>query len=427
MAQGVTYGLMLASTVIFIGFVGAYLLNRKNIPDAIFLILFGYILGPLTNVVDPKQFLGVATYIGALALIAIMFESSLDIDLNELMISAKPALILSFAGFIISTLITFIFLHFILGLTGDNPLYALLIGTIIGGSSGAIIASIAPRLSMPSNLQLTLSLESVLTDVYVIVFALTILSILRSQIIGAGGIDISLIAGQIASTFSTSIVIGFIAGIFLADLIYRFKREQHLYVMTFAYMILVYAGTEFVGGSGAIAVLVSGIILSNLAYLPQLIAGSGIVDIVRYQLFSMESTHSELTLLIKVFFFVEVGLILNLSDMYLLLISIILSVLLLLARYPLTYIVSKNMGFRYRAKIAAAISSFFYGRGLSAAVMAVIVSQATIEFGGEVVNIIPVEISMYIMNIASAVILFTNIILTMGVILLRNRVKELLL
>ncbi len=422
------YGLFLAAAVIFVGFLGAFLLNRKNIPDAIFLIAFGYFLGHYSGWLDPQQFSNIAAYIGALALIAIMFESSLDIDLNELLVSAKPALIMALGGFILSTIATFFVLHYVFRFAPDNPLYSILVGTIVGGGSGAVIASIAPRISIPSSLQLTLSLESVLTDVFVIVFTLTVLSILRNQVVGGvSGIDLSGIAGQIAARFSTSLVLGFIGGIVLSNLIFRFKKEQHIYVMTFAYLIMLYAGAEFVGGSGAITILTTGIIVANLAYLPQFMAGSNVVDVVRYQLFSMESTHAELTLLIRVFFFVEVGLILDLSNLNLILISLLLSIILLFVRYPLSYYISKGLGFRRKAGTAASIASVFYARGLAAAVMAIIVAQQTVQVGEVWVPVVPPEISSSILTIASAVILFTNIILTVGVVLLKEKAKDLLL
>jgi len=426
--QEEVYGLFLAAAVIFVGFLGAFLLNRKNIPDAIFLIGFGYILGHYSGWLDPNQFSSIAGYIGALALIAIMFESSLDIDLNELLISAKPALIMAFGGFIVSTLVTFFILYYGFGFFPENPLYSVLVGTIVGGGSGAVIASIAPRISIPSSLQLALSLESVLTDVFVIVFTLTILSIVKNQVLGGTtGISIPDVAGQIAAKFSTSLVLGFIGGIILSNLIFRFKKEQHIYVMTFAYLIMLYAGAEFVGGSGAITILTAGIILANLAYLPQFMAGSNIVDVVRYQLFSMESTHAELTLLIRVFFFVEVGLILDLSNVFLLMVSLLLSFALLIARYPLAYYISRGLGFRRKTGIAASVASVFYARGLAAAVMAIFVSQATVTLAGSEAPLVPPSISASILTIASAVILFTNIILTIGVILLKEKAKELLI
>ncbi|RLF02863.1 MAG: hypothetical protein DRJ64_08885, partial [Thermoprotei archaeon] len=136
------HGLFIASLIIFIGFIGSVLLNRHNIPDAIFLIVLGYILGPLTGIVDVNTLSSVAPILGALALIAIMFESSFGINLKELVVSAKSSLILATVGFTISSIVTYLFLYYVIGFYPENPLFSLMIGTIIGGGSGAIIASI---------------------------------------------------------------------------------------------------------------------------------------------------------------------------------------------------------------------------------------------------------------------------------------------
>jgi len=410
----------IASLIIFIGFFGSVLLNRYNVPDAIFLIALGYFLGPGSQLIfgspliNPSYFKGIAPYIGGLALIAIMFESSLGIDINELIMTARPALILSISSFIVSVIAAFIFLHYVLGLFPD-PLVSLLIATIIGGSSGAVVASIAPRVSMPSNMQLTLSLESVLTDVYVIVSAVTILSIFK----GGSLLGIEAIGSYIASRFSVSLVIGGLAGIFLSIILHRFRREKHLYVMTFAFLILLYAGTESLGGSGAISVLTAGILLSNIGIFSGFLKNPEMLEIVKFQKYSLETLHSELTLLIRIFFFVEVGLILSFTNLYGLIVALAISFILLFSRLPSAYVTAKVLGFDIGRGTAATTISLFYARGLAAAVMAVIAES-------QLSQILTNDVAGLLLEIPSAVILFSNLILTVGVALLRKRISRLL-
>jgi len=415
------HGLFIASLVIFIGFIGSVLLNRHNIPDAIFLMVLGYVLGPLTGIVDVSTLSSVAPILGALALIAIMFESSFGINLKELVVSAKSSLILATVGFIISSIVTYLFLYYVIGFYPENPLFSLMIGTIIGGGSGAIIASIVQRINAPSSLQVSLSLESVLTDVFVIIFT----SIIAYMITNLSVIEPEKIAANIATKFSTSIVIGVMAGFLLAYILDRLRKESHLYTMTIAYLILLYVATEFFGGSGAISVLSSGIVLTNLNYLPNIFSSERIIERIHFQLYSLESMHSELTLLIRIFFFVEVGIIMNIKDLYIVSIAAILSILLLLARYPLAYAVAPSLGFREKRGIVAMLISLFYARGLAAAVMAVVISGQILSF----YNPVPADLEYavnFMIQVASAVVLFTNLILTIGVFLLRNKIKELI-
>lgn len=420
----------IAAIIIFIGFFGSVLLNRYNVPDAIFLIALGYFLGSGSKLVfgvsllDPYYFEPIAPYIGALALIAIMFESSLGIDINELIATARPALTLSISSFTLSTIVSFIFLYYILNISGGDIIIPLLISVIIGGSSGAVVASIANKITMPDNMQLTLSIESVLTDVYVIVSALTILTLIRY----GGQTGIESVGGFIAQRFSVSLVIGVMSGIFLANILHKLRREKHLYTMTFAFLILLYAGTEFLGGSGAISVLTAGILLSNINILAGIIKNTEMMEIVKFQRYNLEALHSELTLLLRIFFFVEVGLIINLTNIYAILISITLSILLLISRLPPSYLAATVLGYDIERGVVATTMSLFYARGLAAAVMAV-VSKPLIEqyltntlFSVESVS----YITNLIVEIPSAVVLFTNIILTIGVVLLRRRISRLI-
>jgi len=232
------------------------------------------------------------------------------------------------------------------------------------------------------------------------------------------------IAADLAASFSTSIVIGALSGYVLAYILDRLRKESHLYTMTIAFLILLYVATEFFGGSGAIAVLSGGIVLTNLNYLPNLFGSDRVIERIHFQLYSLESMHSELTLLIRIFFFVEVGIIMNIKDIYVVTISAILSILLLLARYPLAYAVAPSLGFREKRGLVAGLISLFYARGLAAAVMAVVVSNQILSAYAapslEIQNAVN-----FMVQTASAVVLFTNLILTIGVFLLRGKFREL--
>jgi len=414
--------LLIASLIIFIGFIGSVLLNKHNIPDAIFLILLGYLLGPVTNIVDVSLLSGVAPYLGALALITIMFESSFGINIRELLVTAKSALFLATVGFLVSAVGTYVFLYYVIGFFPQNPLYSLMTGTIVGGGSGAIIASIIQRMNAPTSMQVPLSLESVLTDVFTIVFTLTIASIIGQR---TAAINYKVIAGNIAAMFSTSIVAGIIFGILLAHILDRLRKESHLYIMTIAYLIMIYVAAEFFGGSGAITVLTCGILLTNLGHLPSIFSSRTSIERLQFQLYSLESMHSELTLLIRIFFFVEVGIVMNIKDLYIVGIAATLSVLLLLLRFPLAYFIAPSLGFRDKRGIASVLISFFYARGLAAAVMAVYVSSELLKMFA---NVSPelLYASNFIIQVASAVVLFTNLILTVGVFVLRSKMRELM-
>ena len=95
------------------------------------------------------------------------------------------------------------------------------------------------------------------------------------------------------------------------------SEQQFWQVLTFSMVLLLYAGTEYLKGSGLLAVLGFGLALSNLpGKRPVMIAGP-----LQFSLSSEEphekilSFHSELSFLVRRFFFVLIGVVVQLSGL----------------------------------------------------------------------------------------------------------------
>ena len=218
------------------------------------------------------------------------------------------------------------------------------------------------------------------------------------------------IGGFIAAKFSVSIVLGVLFSFFLASFLYRVRRQRHIYTAILACLIFLYALAEFLGGTGAIAVLTAGFMLANLDVLPSIITSKEKVEIIKYQRISLESFHSELTLLIRVFFFIEIGLIFNLGDPSTLALAGIISIILLMVRYPVASLVSKMIEKPDKVSTIA----IFYPRGLVAAVLAFEALQVT-------------QLNIFT-EIVSGIVIITNIVATIGYhVLKRGGVEPIIL
>ncbi|MFQ5711001.1 MAG: cation:proton antiporter [Candidatus Geothermarchaeales archaeon] len=398
------YAFFVVSAVLIAGFIASVLLIKYGIPDSMFLIGLGILIGPVFKLLDTSEFVTLAPYIGALALVAIMFESSLGINLHELIETARPAVMLALLSFFLSMSVSAAFVHFIL----DIPwIYSILYGSIVGGSSGAVVAAMATKIGLSGSIGLILSLESILTDVFCIVSSLVVLMILVSPLTGIAATP-EQIGGFVASKFSVSIILGFVCGLVLSSILYKVRKYKHIYTAVFATLIFLYAITEFLAGSGAIAVLTAGIILANLEHMPSFLSSEEKTETLRFQRVFLESFHSELTLLIKVFFFVVVGLMINVENPFNLLLAAILSILFLLVRFPATYVITKLA----RLGKMAPIMTVFYGRGLAAAVLVFI---AIDTLNGSIPK------PEFFLESVSGIVLITNVILTVGATLLRRR------
>ncbi len=394
----VAESLILVAAVLGAGYLASRLMASKGVPESIFMIFAGVVLGPVLHILDTGVFAPLAPYLGGLALVAIMFDSGLGTDIDELLGQSKFAFVLAILTFFSGvTLIVFI-LHIlpnfmtIPGVPTFPLKEAMLYGTIVGGSSGAVVASVAKSIGMQKKLSLLLTIESILTDALCIIGAFTVLMWITIPDLAP-----QQVATFIAAKFSVSLVTGAIFGLIIARVIHR----RHPYTVILALLFFLYGGTELVGGNGAIAVFISAVVLANLERLP-LVSREDVVASVNIRKESLGGFHSELSFFIKVFFYLEVGLIFDVNIFnpdvaQAMLFGGAVALLLLLTRVPAAAFISRvsHIG-------ESKIISVFYARGLAAAVLAFLPAQLGLSSS-----------AFYLQSIA-AIIIFTNIVLTIG-------------
>ncbi len=139
---------ILAGAVIVLGFIGNFLFNRKSIPDNLLLIIFGLLLGPVLKIIDPSGFTNIAPIFSNLALLIILFDGGMNLNLYKVLKESPKALLLGLLNVLISMAMTTAFTSIILGW---EPIYGLLLGTIIGGTSSSIVLSLTQKLRSREN------------------------------------------------------------------------------------------------------------------------------------------------------------------------------------------------------------------------------------------------------------------------------------
>ncbi|MEM2447197.1 MAG: cation:proton antiporter, partial [Candidatus Bathyarchaeia archaeon] len=251
----VTLALILAGGIIVIGFLGNYLFERTGFPDMILLVVLGIIIGPLAGLVDAAAIMPLTPYFAALALVFILFDGGMAMNIYRVFAESPRAAVLAFVGFGFNVALATIFMHYIV--LPDLPIfYSMLFGTILGGSSSVVVISLSSRIGVSEKCSTILSLESALTDILCIVFSLVII-----EIILKGSIDPVMIGQAIASRFSTGIVLGLIFGLVWLSILKRVVKSPYSYMLTLAVVLLAYAFSEVLGGSGSLCSLLFGIVL----------------------------------------------------------------------------------------------------------------------------------------------------------------------
>jgi cell volume regulation protein A len=396
--------------VILIGFFANLLFRLTKIPSALLLIAIGVVLGPVTGWLTSISLIEIAPYFGTMALLVILFEGGLELDIASVIRQAPKAALLAILVFLFSAVSVAALAYFLLHMSLLN---SLLIAAIFGASSPAICLPIISGLSIKKETQTILKLESTLGDVLLIV---TVLLILNFRIAG------SQTSMGMVSRFFMSFVVAFliasVAGALWSRLISWMGKEPLAYMLTLGFVFLLYFSVEELGGSAAIAVLMFGIMLENMHVVadrvgPRVRFFFGI-DIRAEQFVLhefMKNITAELSFLIRTFFFVYLGLILDFKNITpeIAFSSIGIVVLLLACRW--LGVQSIKRGCRFTTGESRTILSML-PRGLATAVMAILPMQ----YGIPDTELLPVY--------AFTVIILTNILMTVGVISAERRLAQ---
>jgi cell volume regulation protein A len=409
----VTFALILAGAIIVIGFLSNYLFEHTGVPDMLFLIVLGILVGPATGLVDGASVMSFAPYLAALALVFILFDGGMTMNIYHVFSESPRAAVLATAGFASSVVVTSLLMYFLV-IPSVSPLYSVLFGTILGGSSSIIVMSLASRIRLSERSSTILRLESAINDILCIVLSLVIIEI----VVLNGAVDLTTVAKSVASRFSIGAMLGIVIGIGWLSILKRIVKAAYSYMLTLGIALLAYALSEFLGGSGALCSLLFGIMLGNEKEIYGILRmkkpANHVVDA------GLKRFESEIAFLLRAFFFVYIGLIVTTLNVLTVVMGITLALALLLIRFGavrLATVRSELTGER-------GIMSVLLTRGLASAVLATLPLQYADAVRYPDVGSVFQQLSPLYINIAVVVILATAVIATVGVPLLRSKTKK---
>ena len=384
---------LVAAIIIILGFLGEEFFNHTSIPDSILLLLFGVLLGPVFQLFAHEELLAITPYFAALALIIILFDGGLNMDIREAVKNSPRALILAIIGWILNVIVTAAFTKVILGW---RLLDGLLLGSIVGGGSSIIVIALIRKLKVTEKIETVLSLESILTDVLCTVGAFTAINILLS-----GEVSIDAALGSVGIAFGVGILVGLGFGVAWLVILERIKGKPNAYMLTLAMLFLTYVVATNLNGNGALSALFFGLIIGNSRPIAKQLKFRTTISIDN----NVRDFHSQISFLIRSFFFVFTGLLFSFSSYFSVLIGLLLSVTFLGIRFVVVKVaVVKSELHEYES-----LMTIMFPRGLAAAVLA----SLPLTMLGSTYQIFP--------EIAFIVILTTIMITTVGVAAIKKR------
>ena len=378
------------SLIIFFGFFAEFIFRKFNVPDVLFLIILGFIIGPnVWGKIGPADISNIAPVFTTFTLLFLLFDGAFNIHLSSLVREFSHSLFLTGFNFIISAVVV----SAIMIASGFTLLPSLLTGFLLGGVSSSFAIPILKEMKVGEKVYSLLALESALTDVFCIVFSLTVIEVIR---LGDFGIKAALT--QITSLFAIAGLVGVVAGIIWIFLSIKVFTE-HNYMVSIAYLLLIYVLTEFLNGNGAIAALFFGLMLKNSKQLSSIIRGilskseKEKKKAIKGELGVNVTTHSEeffyhqISFFLKTFFYVYIGMLIDISDWRALLIGIILSFVLMGSRMG-SLLLTKKMDGPHRSLVNS-----IFARGLAAAAIAQLALEANIPFAEFIMKVAFVTIT----------------------------------
>ena len=376
--------------IIFIGYFGDLLFRKYRIPDILILILVGALIGPVFHLLSVGEISGaISSIFVALALVMILFDGGLNLNFKKVIKESPKAATLAVLGATLSIIFVSIFARYIIHL---DWIYAILLGSIVAGSSSSIIIPLVSRLRLPQRIRTLLSLESAFTDVFVVILGISVLQLIVTSNYNA----IYIGAKQITAAFSVGAMFGILFGLLWIRVMKQIEKSKYAEIMTLGFLLLIYALTEFLGGSGAMFALFFGLVLGNGFNIGKMFEMKSAVSVNTV----MRKFHAEIAFFIRTFFFVYMGMILVFNSFEPVIYAFGVSAILLFARWIVVKLISIKDNVM---KVHSKVINGMLARGLSAAVVSQMVLSSGIQ-GAELfpqVTIYTILITVSISAIAS--------------------------
>jgi NhaP-type Na+/H+ or K+/H+ antiporter len=321
--------LLLISATLFLSYISNLFYAKTRIPDIVWLLGFGYLLGPVLGIFEIETFTSIFPLLILVTVSIFSFDTGINVDISSVMRTAIKALLLSITTFLAVTFIVGFSVSFLFP-DQFGRLEGLLLGAMIGGLGGISVSGILDQLKtlIPfiEDEGTVLNLESTLSDPIKVVACVTLIRMIMSP-----GLTMEAGFKDIVFTFTVSVLLGLAVGLLWAEVLNFLWGRPFNYMMTVAALFPIYIFSEALAGTGGgpITALAFGLTITNYRYISRKLGSNRKVRIDKKRI---REFNMEITFLIKAFFFVYLGLTVELSLGYTL-VALGIVALMLIVRY----------------------------------------------------------------------------------------------
>ena len=196
---------------------------------------------------------------GNLALAVIIFDGGLGTRRDTFRVSLSPAISLATLGVVITTGLTGLAAHWILGVSWQK---SLLIGAIVGSTDAAAVFGLlrAAGLELKERTGATLEIESATNDPMAIFLTLTLVQVIVLEETAPGWSVLT----EFIRQMGLGVAIGITGGYIMSFLLKRLSLASALYpLLALAGGLSIFGITNLWGGSGFLAIFIVGLMIGN--------------------------------------------------------------------------------------------------------------------------------------------------------------------
>lgn len=290
--------LLVIAGIFVIGILGEMVFDRTGIPDVVWLIAVGLLLGPITGFVSRDHLQSIAPYFGALTLVIVLFDGGSELKLGDLSQAAGRGVSLALMSFLASVAVL---APVAIGLSrigvfpeGWSWIHGIMLAAIVGGSSSVVVMPALSKAKIPDRIANMVKLESALTDVLCVVVTGACIDLIVS-----GATDVGAAAATLGRAFGIGIAVGGAAGMISLLVLRRVRKSSHAYPMILGTLLVIYVLIHEMGGSAALGILTVAVIVGNARSLGKVFGLAPGTSLAA----GVNNTHDQFTFIVKSFLF----------------------------------------------------------------------------------------------------------------------------
>ncbi len=248
------------AAIVVLGIAGQWLAWRLRLPSILMLLLFGFIAGPLTGVLDPDHLLGDLLFpVVSLAVALVLFEGGLSLKFSELRGMGSALRNLLTVGALVTWGLSTAAAHWLGGLSLQ---LATLLGAILVVTGPTVIGPLLRHVRPSGRVGPLLKWEGIVIDPIGAVMAVLVFEVIQASQIGEAA---TLVAWSLAKTIVAGGLAGLVGAGLLVWLIRRYWVPDYLQSSTALMLALASfaISNEIQHESGLLAVTVMGVALAN--------------------------------------------------------------------------------------------------------------------------------------------------------------------